>query len=235
MNTVRPSSVHVFWDAPRNTVWRRSILPTYKDRTQSTYVEDISEDLAITTNVAKAFLEKMGVRQYERKEMEADDLIYTAVSIMHPRKTVIVSTDSDMIQIPYRYTSSSVFDPKEMKEVPVPSVNPVHLKALIGDKADSIDGYYGIGPKKGQALMENQAELYEYLAMKGPATFRRNLLLIDLSMCPRLLANSIYVHKKLAQPVEFVKEEIHKLIMTHKVNGLQQEFTDLVLPFKNLV
>lgn len=235
MNSFRPSSVHVFWDAPRSTVWRRLIAPTYKDRSSSNYVEGIAEDLAMTTDVAKLFFKYMNVRQYERKQMEADDLIYAAASVLHPNRSVIVSTDSDMTQIPYRFHSCSVLDPTSMQEVQVPSVNPVYLKAMVGDTADSIKGYYGIGPAKGQALLEDKTKLQDFLKTNGPRVFHTNLLLIDLSLCPRLLANTIYAHKKIAEPVVFSPEDIRKLTLTHKVNGLVQEFSDLILPFKHLV
>jgi 5'-3' exonuclease len=188
MNRVRPTSVHIFWDAPRETVWRRAALATYKDRSNSNYVEGLAEDLAITTAVATDLFKVMGCRQYQKKQMEADDLLYAAVSVLHPHKTIIVSTDSDMIQIPYRFHSCSVFDPTK-GIVSVPYHNPAHLKALTGDVADSIHGYYGIGPKKGQALLESPEDLQEYLSMKGAKTYYLNLLLIDLSLCPRLLCN----------------------------------------------
>lgn len=235
LNNMRPSSVHIFWDAPRETVWRRTVLPTYKDREKSTYVVDISEDLAATSVVAKAFFEKMGVRQYERKTMEADDLIYTAVSVMHPAKTVIVSSDSDMLQMPYRFNSCSVFNPENHCISPVPTTHPVYLKSIKGDVGDNIKGYYGIGPVKGTAMVENKQEMYEYFKIKGKEIFKRNLVLIDLSLCPFLPSNTLYVHKKLAEPVQFVRDELSQMIITHKVHGLLQDFTDLVLPFKNLV
>ena len=234
MNRLRPTSVSVCWDAPRATVWRRAALQTYKDRSDSNYVEGLAEDITLTTEVAREFFRVMNVRQLSRKQMEADDLLYAAVSVLHPKKSIIVSTDSDMVQIPYRFSSCSVFHPVEMEEVPVPCCNPAHLKALMGDNADSIDGYYGIGPKKGQALLENPTDLQEFLKLKGAKTFHLNLLLIDLGMCPRILANTLYAQRALAEPVTFDKGEINKLIMQHKVNGLQQEFADLVLPFKNL-
>lgn len=235
MRNMTPDHVHVFWDAPRETVWRRMVLPTYKDRSTSNYVEGLAEDLAMTTAVAKAFFNVMGVRQYERQQMEADDLIYAAVSLLHPTNAVIVSSDSDMIQIPYRFSSCSVYEPTAAAMVKLPDCHPVHLKALVGDKADAIDGYYGIGPKKGLALLQNHNEFVEFMKLKGAAIFRRNLLLIDLSMCPRLFQNSIYVHKTMMKSVTFDNAEIQKLIVTHKVNGLQQEFADLVFPFKTLV
>lgn len=229
----KASSVHVFWDAPRTTIWRRKILPTYKDRTKSAYVEDISEELAITTAVAKEMMARMNVRQYERESMEADDLIYAAVSVLHPFGTAIVSSDSDMVQMPYRFSSCRVYEPHE-GFLPTPTVNPVHLKAMVGDIADSIPGYRGIGPVKGQALVEDPKKLYEYLAAAGSLVYKRNLVLIDLALSPYLAANVFYVGKQLSTDVRFCSDEIHNLIVTHKVNGLYQEFSELVNPFKIL-
>jgi len=229
-----PDSLHIFWDAPRSTVWRRKILKTYKDRSGSSYTEDISEDLATLTNVSQEFFSVLGVRQYSRKTMEADDLIYAAISVLHPEKTIISSSDSDMIQIPFTYNSSTQYDPGKGKEVVVPIISPVWQKALVGDKADHIDGYYGIGPKKSAALLENRSEFQQYLKVKGARIFYRNLLLIDLSLCPKVLPNQVYVHKRLSESVNFCKDTINKLIMEHKVNGLFQEWHDLIPPFKSL-
>lgn len=237
MNLKRPSSVHIFWDAPRATVWRKKVLATYKNRDSSNYVEGLSENLNKTTAVAKDFFKFMGVRQYDRKCMEADDLLYTAVSILHPHPTWVVSNDSDMIQIPFRFNSCKVFRPDGLRgiDAEIPDVNPAHLKALVGDKSDSIEGYSQIGPVKGTAMLRDPAALAEHLAIKGSATYRRNLVLIDLAMCPWLPANTFYVQKVLAEKLTWDKAEINNLIMTHKVNGLQQEFVNLCQPFKSLV
>lgn len=229
-----PVSVHVFWDAPRATVWRREMAPNYKDRDKSTYVEDISEELSSTTAVAQAFFEKMAVRQYSRKRMEADDLIYAAVAALHPIPTVIVSTDSDMIQIPYRFNSSTVFHPQKQEEVDVPDVNPVMQKALVGDKADSIAGYKGIGPVKSAKMLADPAVLEEFLKGEGRRIFGLNMALIDLSLNPFCLANKLYVLRRLAEEVEFSKSDIDALTRKYKVNGLMQEYSNLVPPFKKL-
>lgn len=234
MNHLRPSSVHIFWDAPRETIWRRAALATYKDRSQSQYVEDISEELKLTSDVAYEFFKFMNVRQYSRKSMEADDLIFAATTILHPHPTIIVSTDSDMIQIPYVYNSSQVYDPTKRTIVKVPDINPVWQKALVGDRPDSIDGYYGIGPKKSAILLENHEELRNFLKTEGSQRFYLNLLLIDLSLCPRLLKNKIYVQRRLSEQVQFCSKKINELTIKHKVQGLLQEFNTLVPPFQKL-
>jgi 5'-3' exonuclease len=234
LNEFKPQSVHVFWDAPRTQVWRRQLHEGYKDRSDSNFCEGLSEDLAMTTAVAQEFLSVMGVRQYSQTAMEADDLIYAAVTQLHPQKTIVISSDSDMIQIPYRFATCAMYDPCVPGIVELPTCNPVQLKALVGDKSDHIEGYYGIGPKKGQALVTNPAEFQKFLEQQGSMTYKRNLALIDLSMCPRLLKNTLFVQQQLGQSVRYDKGEVNSLIMKHKVNGLLQEFKELVLPFADL-
>ncbi len=235
INIKRPSRVHIFWDAPRETVWRRSILATYKDRSTSNYVEGLAEHLAKTTAVAQDLFKFMGVRQYNKSCMEADDLIYAAASLMHPQRTFIISNDSDMQQIPFRFNSCTVYHPGDHVDLEVPELNPAYMKAMVGDTVDAIDGYRGIGPVKGKALLENPGKLQEYLAANGPKLYYRNLLLTDLSMCPKILHNTIYVQKVMAETVTWDKGEINNLINQHKINGLMQEFANLVVPFKSLI
>jgi 5'-3' exonuclease len=234
VNEFRPTQIHVFWDVPRKEVWRRKLHTGYKDRSSSQYVEDISEDLNMVTLVAKEFFDVMNVRQYYKNKMEADDLIYAATTLIHPHKSIIISSDSDMIQIPYTYNSSSQYDPGKRKMVDVPVTHPVIQKALVGDKADHIVGYRGIGPKKSQPITENYDLLSGFLEENGSDTFLLNMLLIDLSLNPKLLHNKLYVIKQMAKPLIFDKDKINKLIMEHKVNGMLQEYNDLVLPFANL-
>lgn len=235
MNIYRPTSVSVFWDAPRKTVWRRSILDTYKDRPPNAYMGDISEELKETTEVAKEIFDVMNVRQFERQGMEADDLIYAMASILHPVTNVIISSDSDMIQIPYVYNSTKIYDPGKKQEVSIPDINPVWQKALVGDKSDCIDGYRGIGEKKSKILLESHKSLKAYLDEHGSQIFNRNLLLIDLSLCPKLMHNKIYCHRRLALETRYDEKSINDLIIKHKINGLLQEYHDLILPFRGLV
>lgn len=235
MNLYHPRSVHIFWDAPRTTVWRRSCLKSYKDRTANPYIADMSEDIELTTQIAQEFFSVMNVRQYSRKSMEADDLIYAAVSILHPESSIIVSSDSDIVQIPYLFSSSKQYDPGKKCEVDIPTVNPVLQKALVGDKSDVIDGYHGIGPKKSAALLSSHANLQKFLKDNGTKLFYRNLLLIDLSLCPRLLHNKVYIQRQLAKPLQYCSKTINSLILQHKVNGLLQEYRNLVQPFEKLV
>lgn len=230
-----PTSLHIFWDAPRSTVWRRAILETYKNgRNNNQYVEDIAQDLIATTDAAMELFQFMNVRQYSRKQMEADDLIYAAVSILHPNKSIIISTDSDMTQIPFMFNSSSVFDPRKAEFVQIPEHHPALMKSIVGDKSDSIEGYHGIGPKKGTMLLENPRHLQEFLELKGRDRYHRNMLLTDLSLCPKLLANKLFIQKTIAEPVKFDKSMISELIRKHKILGLDSEYANIMPLFSKL-
>jgi hypothetical protein len=54
-------------------------------------------------------------------------------------------------------------------------------------------------------------------------------------LCPKLLKNTLYVQRQLASHVPYDKNQVNTLIMKYKVNGMMQEFKELVLPFANLV
>lgn len=230
-----PESVYVFWDVPRHDVWRRKILTTYKARENNQYVVDISDDLKSLTDLCQEMFKHMNIRQFIKKHMEADDLIYTAVSVLHPNPTIVISTDSDMIQIPYRFSSCKLFEPKKQIEVTVPKFDPVLLKVLKGDKSDHIPGYRGIGPKKAMKLINDKQLLQEYIDTNDKLTYYRNLLLIDLSMCPKILNNTIYVRKKIAEKTIYDKAKLLELAQTCKIDGLLAEFNDLVIPYQKLI
>ena len=114
--------------------------------------------------MSKQFFKCMNVRQYGRKKMEADDMIYAAAVVMHPQEIVIVSTDSDLVQIPFAFNNCKVYNPSKDIEADVPDVNPAVQKALMGDKSDTVDGYRGIGPKKSKVLLESHSVFMPFSA-----------------------------------------------------------------------
>jgi 5'-3' exonuclease len=231
---LKPTSVHAFYDAPRSTVWRREVSDVYKDRTKSGYVEDISKDLEICTIISKEIFSNLNVRQYYKNRMEADDLIFAASSVRHPKRTIIISTDSDMLQIPYMFNSCSVYDPKLAAIVEVPMVHPAISKSIIGDKSDNIKGYHGIGPKKGKLITEDASKLAEFLEYKGKDTFQKNMLLTDLMLNPKLMSNKFYVLNSMASEIKYDKDEIRSLIKKYKITGLLNDFVELIYPFEKL-
>lgn len=230
-----PSSVYVFWDVPKSTVWRMKYHGGYKDReggNDRLYSEHMKKELASIEAVLHEVFDAIGVFQFKKKEMEADDLIYAACKVHYPSKITIVSSDSDLLQIKYHMPNVDIYDANKNLMVDTPTQNPVYKKALIGDTSDVINGYKGIGPVKGSVILESVSGLAKFVIDTDMRLFLRNLMLIDLSLCPALLTNQMHVMKKLNEGTIFNKKKLIDLIDQYKLSGLRGELTNLIYPFK---
>jgi 5'-3' exonuclease len=192
---------HVFWDCPRKETWRRQLYEPYKANRDDNKDPQIGELIALTNKVLVETVPLLGMYQYKAPKLEADDLIHAFVAAHHPVETVILSSDSDLIQLPYRYYSTRQLNPDE-GFIERPDVNPVYQKCLIGDKGDNIPGYHGIGPVKSKALLKSNKTLFEFVNA-DPRTFLFNLNLVDLSMCPFQMRAQFAVLSGLNNPLKF--------------------------------
>lgn len=239
----KPDQVHVFWDCPRKKVWRKKILNEYKEsrdaETFHTNADGVRDSLNKLIDAAKAILPYMGVRQYDLQHQECDDLIYTVCRLLAPprhvdREVIIISSDSDFTQIQFRMPYVRCYNPIKAEFFDDPEVDPAMQKALAGDKSDNVDGYRGIGEVKSKRMLNDYKLLNTFLETNGDKIYRRNLALVDMSLNPFRVTNTMYVCGILAQDVQFDKQRIQKLIMEHKVAGLLAEYSRIILPFKSL-
>lgn len=247
----QPEQIHVFWDSPRDNTWRRKLNPTYKDN-RGSHDEAIIKGLADLTEICTFLFSNMGIRQYYRSLMEADDLIYAFCKLNPKESTVIVSSDSDLNQIPYVFKNVSVYHPIKKNDSlePRPDSDPVTRKCLIGDKSDNIFGYHKVGKVTAGRLVESTEKLHEFFLSEkaivqdynngqqvvvGPKRFLENLQLIDLSLCPYLLDNLEYVLGKQFKPVKFDLKVIRNLISKYKLRGVTADIPRYISPFKKLV
>jgi 5'-3' exonuclease len=254
LNKFKPEQMHIFWDSPRKNTWRKELEPTYKDgRGGSSKISDsdLSDQVNHLTEVCTFLFRNMGVKQYYRDNMEADDLIYAFCKINAPEPMVIASSDTDLKQISYRYPNvkihSHLSKTKALYE-DVPELDPVMIKCLVGDKSDNIYGYYRVGPVKAKILVEDSAQRHEFfesekalskvdgeIKLVGSDKFKRNLLLIDLSLCPYLLDNMMHVSRRQFKPIKFDLKAIRELISKYKLRGVTADISRYIAPFKKLV
>lgn len=235
MKKFNPSSVHVFWDCPRKDIWRMDVLPTYKARSSSGRA-DVGADMAECHSIASELLPMLGVKQYSRKGMEADDLIYSACRVFNPHPLVVCSSDSDYHQLPYSFHHVTLYDPMRGEEISKPDHNPAILKALIGDKSDNIDGFAKIGKVRGTRLAQDSIARRQFLMENGIAKFTKNMLLIDLGLNPHLLENDHYIIKASSKEpaAAFDQAGINVMATKHKIKGLLSNSQHTILPFKRL-
>jgi len=226
--------IHVFWDDHKENLWRREIHPDYKESNCRNKSSDIGEKLIKYQEICNEVWKNMGIKQYWMQHMEADDLIYAFCHSIDGKK-VVVSNDGDMLQLPYRFQNVEVFNPSKKEICKRPPIDPVTYKCLDGDSSDNIDGYYGIGPKKALQYCKCHKKLWELFSEKGSELYERNRRLIDLSLCPNLPQNIIYVIENINKPIRYDKNMLTELLYNkHKIKGIMTEYKTIISPFKSV-
>ena len=229
----KSKQVHIFWDVSKDKLWRRDVLPEYKEGRRKDHGFDVEAVVNECIFKCMKLFQFMGLFQYQLTSMEADDLIYAYVRLNAGMgKCVIISSDGDLTQIPYIFRDIDIYDPLKKRMIKRPDHDPVISKSLMGDKADNIEGYYNIGKKRSAKIASDPLLIKEFLDKKGDEPYNRNRLLIDLGLCPNLLENMNYVLGVMSEGRDFRGDKIKKYIS--RVSGMTQEYTDRILPFKFL-
>lgn len=227
-----PHRVHVFWDAHKTNLWRRKLLPTYKDRDTD---PDISAECSAVEAAAIDVFKYMNIRQYRRDTMEADDLIYSMCKVVTDRKLVVASSDGDFKQLATYFRHVELYEPRKNEMVELSKCNPVFQKALMGDTSDNVIGYDGVGPVKSATMADDAVIRNQFLKDRGNQAFVLNLLLVDLSLCPYAAENMLYVGRSISAPVEYDKAKALSTAQSHLVNGFLMEYESKCHLFKRLV
>jgi 5'-3' exonuclease len=225
-------NIHVFWDDHKENLWRRELLPDYKEAPCREKSDDVSQKLVKYQTVCEDVWENMNIKQYKKDNMEADDLIFAFCHAIGG-DIIIVSNDGDMLQMPHRYDNVKVYNPSKKIICDRPIMDPVILKCLDGDTSDNIKGYYGVGPKKAAICAADPRELWALLEEKGTEIYDRNRRLIDLTMCPSLAENVLHIIERFNQPTTFDKKVLVELLYRkHKIKGIMAEYKSVISPFK---
>lgn len=113
-------------------------------------------------------------------DYECDDVIYNLVRRSSAAVPwVVVSNDSDFIQLLNEFPNVKLYNPIAKKFVQAPAFDYVTWKALRGDDSDNIPGLPGIDDKTAEELVNDPEKLREVFKDKALAEqFRRNYLLI---------------------------------------------------------
>lgn len=230
----KPNKWHVFWDVPKNNLWRKKIYPEYKNgRSDDPEYNKLVKD---SQKVTVMVLQNMKVTQYIRQGNEADDLIYAFILLKKNEDNIIISSDGDIIQIPYHVKSTKKIDlhnpgKRDIDLLPTPDDDPVIIKCLAGDTADNIQNYRLVKEKTAKKIIKKGLD--EYLEEKGRKLFKLNQILIDLSKNPYLEQNKEYV-RSVEENTNFNLRMIQHLIAKYSITGLSAELSNKVRPFKNI-
>ena len=201
--------------------WRKTIYPQYKQHRK--YHEDDSfKALFNAISNIKEVLENFPLYQLSKEGVEGDDLIFACVKKITNSNTVIVSTDSDLLQIPQRFKNVKLLNPITLKYVNPPNdYNICDFKAIKGDKSDDIEGIYGYGDKKSlilaKSIFEDKNNIKK-LNEEQISIYNRNINLIDLSLTP--IDIEIDIDKVVEKNKAMMISKIKKFFLEKKLRAL---------------
>ena len=179
-----PNQIHVFFDSGGATK-REELLPSYKEN-RGLPPEGFLDQLEWIKKLSEAF----GYGVYEKKGLEADDLIASAVRILQEKlleEVLIVSADKDLAQL---------VAPKIKQLLPPPTANPrlgwrildvdgviekfgvppsriLDYLSIIGDQSDNIPGLAGVGPKTATKWLKEYDNLENIIQNAGRISPKR--------------------------------------------------------------
>lgn len=173
LKDVDPTHVLVAFDAGKVT-FRTKMYGEYKGGRAKT-PEELLEQLPYIQEM----LHDLGIKTYELKGYEADDIIGTFATKGEENgfTTTIVTGDRDLTQLASDKTTVEVtksgvsqleaYTPEHMKEVNgVTPTEFIDMKALMGDSSDNYPGVEGIGPKTASNLIQKYhtvENLYDHI------------------------------------------------------------------------
>jgi len=228
-----PEDVHILWEGASQQLWRRSLLPSYKQNRHQQHDFDVEEAMRRTQAAAIHAFSWLNCRQYYRPAMEADDLIYAFCRSM-AEDVLIISSDGDFRQLCCLFKTVSLYDPMKDQKYEVNGIDPLELKCFCGDKSDNVIGYRGIGPGKAEKLVKDLNAQQEFFTRYGSDIYLLNRRLIDLSLCPFIGENILYVRSMLAKEPRLDKTKVMNVIRKYKITGLTSELTHRIRPFEEM-
>ncbi len=158
----KPNYLAVAFDS-RGPVFRNDLYDQYKANRPP-----MPDDLAVQIPYIKSFVSASNIPVFEKKGVEADDIIASASRLLSEQgfHVVIVSADKDLLQLvndqvvmwdPMR---DKLFDSEAVHEkYQVGPEKLLDLFALIGDSSDNVPGVHGIGPKTAEKLINEYGSL----------------------------------------------------------------------------
>lgn len=127
------------------------------------------------------FLSLMPVKIVRHPHREADDTIAHIVRNLHSNDScVVVSTDTDFIQLLSSDERVKLWNPTKQSWVEPFSCDYVKWKSLTGDGSDNIPGFKGIGGKTAEKILTDPVRLNSFLSNpENREKWERNQYLIS--------------------------------------------------------
>lgn len=183
---MKQSIVIFCMDAPRETLWRNKLLPTYKEgRVDVSLKHNIKSVFKYTYDTIIPNILKSNDNIYLLKfpQMEADDIIACITIHCKKHNIIIVSGDNDFLQLGREHVSFINYKVKKLVEIDKKTANDkLQEKIIMGDKSDNIFPIVSNKKKLKEfmddtSLIKTNPEIY--------AKYKQNSMLIDFKNIPK--------------------------------------------------
>lgn len=173
MKKFKPDSVIVAWDLGKSKR-RLQLFPEYKQQRDKNRKEEDKIAIAQNKEILIQLFSFLPVKQIQVQDIEADDIIGWLANNKLKGEKIIVSNDTDFIQLVkgktklYLPKGKRLVAKKGEKSKPYllserrvdaflgfPLKHYILWKSLVGDKSDNINGVHGIGPVKATGIIVN--------------------------------------------------------------------------------
>jgi len=245
MRKFKPDSVVVVWDKGKSRA-RLAIFPEYKSQRDKNRKEQDVIDLQKQRLMLQKIFDYLPVKQVQLEGVEADDIIGWLVREKLKGKKIIVSNDTDFIQLVDKKVNlflpnkANLLTPLNVdKHLGFPAKHYVLWKSMVGDNSDNIKGIHGIGPKKATAIILNGVGGKKKLPINETemAILDKNKYLIAIGAVLqdddiKQIKKAYKTAKETANDVKF--SQIRKIFKELNFKSLLYQFEEIEAQFKKI-
>lgn len=230
----RADEILLTWDKKINSTkenFRKSLVK-YKGQRVET---DITKKIFDNIEHIQKFVDALGIKTLYPVNLEADDVIRFLSTLDGYKKTLIVSSDKDLLQLVNENTH--VFMP--VKDVIVNLQNFesfagvekkdfLMYKCMVGDVSDNVPGLDQIGPVRAKKLIEKLSEenvdITTVLTEEQRNIIERNKSIMDLSMVDSLCADEygFYAQQMETSKKDFDETKLRSLFREYKFASFER-------------
>lgn len=191
----RPNKVYfVLEGRPKH---RFDIFPEYKENRRVGLTPDKLEEyekFREQRTVIEDLVENFPIETVFHPDYECDDVIAELIKEHPDDECIVISNDTDFIQLYNKYTNVSIYSPVKKEFLFPTEYDYVSWKALVGDSSDNISGVPRVGKKTASKILKNESSLKEWIDSSSPdkvKIFERNVELIRFADMSDSLSDTV--------------------------------------------
>lgn len=182
----QPNKVFFCLEGANN--FRYKVYPEYKANRlikKASDAEDKYADFHRQKDIIISLLKNLPINMVKADEFECDDVIATLSESLKDEEIIIISNDSDFIQLLQKdFKSLKIYNPFKKKYMVAPEYHYLTWKCLAGDKqTDNIPSI--VGPKTAEKIATDINKFGEFLNNEeNKSNYNLNKILIELKIIP---------------------------------------------------